>query len=942
MYGRAPALVALGALPCGSPVTEPGSPTVTAPLPGTRFLAALGRIRPDERGDVLGALLTLLGFMCGHALLETARDALFLSSLPARYLPWAYLGIAVIALPLTLSRPAFLKRLSSQHELSGWLVFSAVVTFAFWLAVPWGGAPILYALYTWSGVLATIVVVRFWTVLGNLFTVTQAKRIFAVIGSGSVLGAIMGSGLARILSEIFPARHLVAAAAAVFLLASLGPRLLARVEGVVASVGPRPTVDLAQVGRHIWDRPYLRSVATLILVSTVTFTVVDFVFKLTASRLVPVEQLDEFFSSVYLTLNVISLVVQVFVVGWLVRRAGVSAAVASVPILLVFGSVGFAVAGGLTFVLLLKGIDGSLRHSLYRTGTELLFVPIAMEMRGRVKAMIDVLGQRGGQALASLGILLVVTLTTRATVFGFIALALGIVWIVLAVRLRGRYLDVFRETLSEEITETRLAFPALDLASLETLLSTLNDIDDRKVVAALDILAAQGKVRVIPALILYHPSPAVVVHALGVFSDSGRDDVLPIVERLREHGTPGVRAAALLVESVMLPDRGLLERANHDPAPEVRATAVVGLVAGGWLTGTDAAQALESVEGESPEAQIALAKAVVQQPHAAFEATLTRLAGNPDDDVQVAAVAAMREVGSVRFVPVLLDLLSQRSLRDEVQRTLISLGSPVVSRLGEALRDTTMPHAVRRQLPHAIGAFGTQQAADLLSSHLIEEADGMVRFKILRALGRLATEHPHLSIDGAFLGRAAPQTLAVATEFMQWRRALEAGAKQDARRRSPLHALLVDLLRDKQQHSVERVFRLLNLQSRNDDYLRIYRGLHSSRRESRAGSRELLENLAPVALRGPLLDLIDDVLDPGSLATEDRATAGYEVVLRELVESSTESLSAVAAHHAAELEIVALAPVLERCAPVSPSHEAALKHARERLDRARAAEGSRG
>ncbi|MDH3458574.1 MAG: hypothetical protein OER90_17170, partial [Gemmatimonadota bacterium] len=813
----------------------------------------------------------------------------------------------------------------------------------FWLAVPWGGAPILYALYTWSGVLATIVVVRFWTVLGNLFTVTQAKRIFAVIGSGSVLGAILGSGLARILSEALPARHLVAAAATVFLLASLGPRLLARIEGPVSPVGVRPTVDLAQVGRQIWDRPYLRSVATLILFSTVTFTLVDFVFKLTVSRLVAVELLDEFFSSVYLTLNIISLVIQVFVVGWLFRRAGVSAAVASVPFLLVLGSVGFAVGGGLTLVLLLKGIDGSLRHSLYRTGTELLFVPIAVEVRGRVKAVIDVLGQRGGQALASLGILLVVTLTTNAKVFGVIAILTGSAWLVLAWRLRGRYLDVFRETLSEEITETRLAFPALDLASLETLLSTLNDIDDRKVIAALDILVDQGKVRVIPALILYHPSPTVVVHALGVFSDSGRDDVLPIVERLRVHGSPGVRAAALLVESVLRPERALLEGATHDPAPEVQATAVVGLVASGWLAGTEADQALETVvTNDGPEAQIALAKAIAQQPDLAFESTLMRLAVQRNDDVELAAVAAMREVGSPRFVPVLLELLSHRSLRDEVQLTLIALGSPVLPRLVEALRDAELPHAVRRHLPRAIGAFGTQQAADLLLTHLVEETDGMVRFKILRALGRLGAEYPHLSINNAFLARAAPQTLTAATGFMRWRRALEAGAKRDPRRRTPLHALLVDLLRDKQQHSVERVFRLLNLQTRNDDFLRIYRGLHSSRRESRAGSRELLENLVPVAVRRQLLDLIDDALDPASVAVEDRGVANAETVLKEMVESQTESLSAVAAHYAAELGLVALAPVVEARPALSPGHGAALDHARERLGQARIPRGPRG
>ena len=78
-----------------------------------QLLALVARVRPDERRDVLGAFLTLLGFMTGHALLETARDALFLASLPARRLPWAYLAIAVIALALGQREPRVVRRISA-------------------------------------------------------------------------------------------------------------------------------------------------------------------------------------------------------------------------------------------------------------------------------------------------------------------------------------------------------------------------------------------------------------------------------------------------------------------------------------------------------------------------------------------------------------------------------------------------------------------------------------------------------------------------------------------------------------------------------------------------------------------------------------------------------------------------------------------------------------
>ena len=64
-------------------------------------MGLFSRIRAEQRRDTLGAFVTLLGFMTSHALLETARDALFLASIPSSRLPWVYLAIAAIALGIT-------------------------------------------------------------------------------------------------------------------------------------------------------------------------------------------------------------------------------------------------------------------------------------------------------------------------------------------------------------------------------------------------------------------------------------------------------------------------------------------------------------------------------------------------------------------------------------------------------------------------------------------------------------------------------------------------------------------------------------------------------------------------------------------------------------------------------------------------------------------------
>ena len=215
---------------------------------------------------------------------------------------------------------------------------------------------------------------------------------------------------------------------------------------------------------------------------------------------------------------------QLTIVGAMMRGMGLYRTLASTPGLLAGGAL--ALAG---FVLIdpalllaaavgLKVVDGSLRYSLHRTSLETLFVPLTRELRNQVKTFIDVIGQRGGQAVGSLLILLLVFIPGTEIALALLVAGLCLVWIRVAAELRHHYLDLFRSTLREGRFETQIEFPELDLASLETLISTLNSPNDVEVLAALDILAQQRRVRLIPALILYHPSPDVVQRVLELFA----------------------------------------------------------------------------------------------------------------------------------------------------------------------------------------------------------------------------------------------------------------------------------------------------------------------------------------------------------------------------------------------------------------------------------------
>src|SRR5262249_34094049 len=152
--------------------------------------------------------------------------------------------------------------------------------------------------------------------------------------------------------------------------------------------------------------------------------------------------------------------------------------------------------------------------------------------------------------------------------------------------------------------------PELDLGALETLFAALNSKKDAEVLGALDVLAAQDRHRLIPALILFHPSKTIVLHAFSLLARDGRKDYVPVAERLLQHADPDIRAAAFRARVAASPDEAFLRSHLDSPWPELRATALVALVARGHLEGEEAEVSLAAIADAGPAAEAsALARA---------------------------------------------------------------------------------------------------------------------------------------------------------------------------------------------------------------------------------------------------------------------------------------------------------------------------------------------
>ncbi|MCB9463457.1 MAG: hypothetical protein H6682_07220 [Candidatus Eisenbacteria bacterium] len=891
-------------------------------------MTSLADIRPGERSLTSGAFATLLLTVAAHVVLETARDALFLARLPASNLPFTYLGIAFVSLVVFYLEQRRREGTVTFAGLAAWLAASAGVTAVFWLVVDPDRPVLYYALYVWSGVVSTLVVSRFWTLAGARFDVGQARRLFPVLTLGGIVGAVAGSYLAGRLATPIGSQGLLGVSAALFAAAALVPMIASRPWRNTEPQEPAPVPDSRESIRSeyrlrrtlslIHVDPYLRRVGILLLLSTVAFTLVDYLFKATVAREVPAESLGSFFARAYLVFNLLSLVAQLVVVRYLVplvRRLKIDQLLSILPGLVLAGAGAFLTGLGFTAAYALKGLDGTFRYSLHRTSSEMLFVPIPSTRRVAVKGLLDVLGQRGGQALASLVILVVVALPQPLVIIAALIVCGAIGWMWAARSILPHYLDLFRRSLMEGSHSSRLGYPQMDLASLESLLRSLSSADDGEVLAAVDVFAEKSRLDLVPGLILYHPSTEVVLRALDLFAEAGRTDILPLLDRLLSSDVPEIRAAALRARLWLAPDPSLPQEFQRDSSPVVRAAAWVGQAT--FLGEDEALRAVEREAASSNEAvHLALARAIRFSPSQRFDRALIHLAQSPSLRAREAAAEAMREIRSPDYVPSLLAMLSERDLRLPARRTLVAIGPEALVRLRRALDNRWLDPQIRKHLPRSIHRFENQDAVDALLAALSKESDPVVEHKILRALGGLSYARPELEYDDRVLFAVTLAKLRTAYRFLDYELQVREEGERDPKTRTNAQELLVALLRQKHRTAVEHVFRLLGVAYRKvgEDFREMHRGIESNVKQKRAGARELLENILDPPLREPLLLMLEDLSAREILARAREfyvpRSPDYETLLRELLEIDETGVRCLVAYHVGELPLPELTPVL--------------------------------
>jgi AAA family ATP:ADP antiporter len=858
------------------------------------------------------AAWTLGTVMVGHVLLETGVDATFLANVSVDRLPVVTIAIAFIALSVArfggdLPHRTVLIAIQGVAAIGTVFLCSLAMSSFMWS---------YYALYIWSGVIGSLVIVRFWLLLGDLFTIGEGKKAFATIAMGGSIGALVGSGIGAALAPRIGGEGMLMASAFFY-----GSSVLGSIRLPIVQVETEtPMIDgdrtgLAASFRALIDSPYASRVALLVVISGATLTLGDFLFKSVLTEKVASEDLAVWLSRIYLGLNLLSILVLAAGVTPIVRRLGVDRSLVVLPALVGGAVLGVFAGAALAATIIIKAVDGTLRYSLHKTATELLYLPMTSGMRASVKAAIDIVGQTGAKAIASILILgLLFTPDPQIAVSTAILVA-SAVWIAMALRLRRPYLDMFRNTLGEGSIETMVDYPELDLESVGSWVQALSDPDKDRSIAAMRLLAERGQEQLIPNLIVYHPAPEVVAHALDLFARTQRRNLGHLLDRLVTHEFAEVRAASVRAKWAIERDFEGLQELAHATCPVVRVSALAGLLAEGEVDRSALADTLSLVTtDEWCSSRMAAATAARLHYDPLYRESLSALVTDPDLGVAREAIRAIRESEDPWFIEGLVSHLGVRHVRPEIRVALLGFGKDALAVLEARLVDPDVPAAIRLHIPRTVAHFERDVAAAVLLASLPRVGSGMIRFKILRGLEAVVRGSKFAPFgSNPRMGKA--EVAVIQDEFdlvlasTCKRFETEVGLGQAQRRDSTLTTtggeLLVDLLRDKRSLAVGRLFMMLGLIFPGEDFRAIESGLRADDKRDRASAAELLETLLPTDVASELIKLATPkVLDASAPIGSSERTAGeYADLVNETIIDGSESLRAVALYHAAEVDL---------------------------------------
>jgi ATP:ADP antiporter, AAA family len=404
-----------------------------------RFLSKIIDVRPSEVPALAWSWLYIFSLLSSYYIMRPIRDQMGVAG-GVNNLQWLFTGTLIGMLVLNLPFSYLVKTFPRERFISiSYRFFAANIllfALALYAATPEQTIWVGRIFFIWTSVFNLFVVSIFWQMIVDVFTSEQGKRLFGFIAAGATLGAISGSLFTVSTVEHMAPGYLMVGAA---LMLEVAVFCVRRLSGLSAALSERPQAEQSEapIGgtllsgfRDALSSSYLLNVSLFLLLYAVTSTflyfqqaaVVSHSFESRAAQ-------TAFFASVDLGVNVLTLAVQLFLTGRILKRFGVGPTLSLLPLFSVIGFGAVALVPTLASVVGFQLIRRAGNFAIARPTREVLFTVLPREDRYKAKSFIDTAVYRLGDQIGAWSFALLTFLKLGLGAISIVAAAASVLWL---------------------------------------------------------------------------------------------------------------------------------------------------------------------------------------------------------------------------------------------------------------------------------------------------------------------------------------------------------------------------------------------------------------------------------------------------------------------------------------------------------------------------------
>ncbi|HEY8997263.1 MAG TPA: hypothetical protein VIM60_05165 [Edaphobacter sp.] len=348
------------------------------------------------------ALPILLGgyaFIMIHFVLSRAlRDTLLGSKLSVDSLPGLTFKGTLLAVALSVVLPLVLQWSKRIHLIRAIYLLNGLIEIA--MVVLEHRHPMIYSFY-YIGVSAStaIGVSLMWMLIGDWASSTHANKarsIPRIMLFGTAASMVTGFGLVRLLSHATFANTCLALA-----MTNIGAATLMLFYKDEACKPCRSPIEVVARGTTYLEHRLVRSLALVTIAGAVVSTLLDLLFRVKlAEHFTTMSDRLHFMGMFQGALSFAAAVSQLLVTRVATTKLGVKA-IRLHPLCVIAGSAMAAVLPLFAVIASLRIGEYSMRNSFFRFGSEMSYSSLPDKLRVEVRPIIDVVGERTGDAIAA-------------------------------------------------------------------------------------------------------------------------------------------------------------------------------------------------------------------------------------------------------------------------------------------------------------------------------------------------------------------------------------------------------------------------------------------------------------------------------------------------------------------------------------------------------------